>query len=203
VEICAVVQGSFLQGGLYISEKNWLSKFPQRGGYQQFWLGGGGMESAVIDHIEDRLLNYGIYSETTLDRLGRLKQVENTYLSIFQALGALGVLLGTIGLLIVVIRNLWERRQEQAILSALGYSLKQLHKIYFNENRRVLFLGLSLGLLAGITALFPSWINNAYNYSWFHIFGFGISLLLFAWVSLYLGVRIGLRSVPIDSLRNE
>ena len=203
VEICAVVQGSFLQGGLYISEKNWLSKFPQRGGYQQFWLGGGGMESAVVDHIEDRLLNYGVHSETTLERLGRLKQVENTYLSIFQALGALGVLLGTIGLLIVVLRNLWERRQEQAILSALGYSLTQLHEIYFNENRRVLFFGLTLGLLAGIIALFPTWMNDVYNYSWFHIFGFGISLLLLAWVSLNVGVRIGLRSAPIDSLRNE
>ena len=108
-----------LQGALYISEKDWLRNFPQRGGYQQFWIGGEGKESLAVAHLEDRLLNYGLRSESTLDRLKKLKQVENTYLSIFQALGALGVLLGTVGLFVVVLRNLWERREEQAILLAL------------------------------------------------------------------------------------
>ncbi|MDA1079035.1 MAG: ABC transporter permease, partial [Verrucomicrobia bacterium] len=203
VEICAVVKGSFLQGALYISEKDWLSKFPQRGGYQQFWLGGEGDESVAVAHLEDRLLNYGIKSESTLDRLRILQQVENTYLSIFQALGGLGVLLGTVGLFVVVLRNLWERRQEQAILSALGYSFIQLKKIYFKENVRVVFYGVILGMSAGFMGLVPSFIQKINDVSYVVIGGFVLTLLIFAWLSLKGSILVGLRQTSVDSLRNE
>ena len=203
VEICAVVKGSFLQGALYISEKDWLSKFPQRGGYQQFWLGGKGNKSVAVAHLEDRLLNYGIKSESTLDRLRILKQVENTYLSIFQALGGLGVLLGTVGLFVVVLRNLWERRQEHAILSALGYSFTQLKKIYFKENVRVVFYGVILGMSAGFMGLIPSFIQKINDVSYVVIGGFVLTLLIFAWLSLKGSILVGLRQTSVDSLRNE
>jgi putative ABC transport system permease protein len=203
VEICAVVQGSFLQGALYISEKDWLRNFPQRGGYQQFWIGGEGKESLAVAHLEDRLLNYGLRSESTLDRLKKLKQVENTYLSIFQALGALGVLLGTIGLFVVVLRNLWERREEQAILSALGYSFHQLKKIYYTENIRVVFLGIILGVGAGFMGLVPSLIKKINDISYVAIGGFVLTLLIFAWLFLQASIFLGLRQKSFDSLRNE
>ena len=34
VELTAVIKGSFLQGGLYISEENWVKKYPNQGGYR-------------------------------------------------------------------------------------------------------------------------------------------------------------------------
>jgi putative ABC transport system permease protein len=203
VEICAVVQGSFLQGALYISEKDWLRKFPQRGGYQQFWLGGEGNETLAVAHLEDRLLNYGVKSESTMDRLKKLKQVENTYLSIFQALGALGVLLGTVGLFVVMLRNLWERREEQGILSALGYSLRQLKKIYYTENVRVVFFGIILGAGAGFMGLVPSFIKKINDISYVAIGGFVLTLLIFAWLCLKGSILLGLKIKPFDSLKNE
>ena len=203
VEICAVVQGSFLQGALYISEKDWLRNFPHRGGYQQFWIGGEGKESLAVAHLEDRLLNYGLRSESTLDRLKKLKQVENTYLSIFQALGALGVLLGTVGLFVVVLRNLWERREEQAILSALGYSFHQLKKIYYTENVQVVFFGIILGVGAGFMGLVPSLIKKINDISYVAIGGFVLTLLIFAWLCLRGSIFLGLRQKPFDSLKNE
>jgi putative ABC transport system permease protein len=203
VEICAVVQGSFLQGALYISEKDWLRNFPQRGGYQQFWIGGEGKESLAVAHLEDRLLNYGLRSESTLDRLKKLKQVENTYLSIFQALGALGVILGTVGLFVVVLRNLWERREEQALLSALGYSFHQLKKIYYTENVRVVFFGIILGVCAGFMGLVPALIKKINDISYLAIGGFVLTLLIFAWLCLRGSIFLGLRQNSFDSLRNE
>ena len=40
----------------------------------------------------------------------------------------MGVLLGSLGLLIVILRNLWERRSELATLHAVGFSPSQLRK---------------------------------------------------------------------------
>ena len=53
---------------------------------------------------------------STLDRLQDLQRVENTYLSIFQGLGGLGLLLGTAGLAVVIARNVMERAREFALL---------------------------------------------------------------------------------------
>ena len=58
---------------------------------------------------------------TTTDRLAEFHRVENTYLSTFQALGGLGLLLGTVGLGAVLLRNALERRRELALLEAVGY----------------------------------------------------------------------------------
>ena len=56
------------------------------------------------------------------ERLAEFHRVENTYLSTFQTLGGLGLLLGTVGLAAVLLRNVLERRRELALLGAVGYA---------------------------------------------------------------------------------
>ena len=60
-------------------------------------------------HLEDRMYQHGMEFRESKDRLMELQMVENTYLSIFQGLGGLGMLIGTCGLGLVVARNLVER----------------------------------------------------------------------------------------------
>ena len=57
----------------------------------------------------------------TRARLASYHQVENTYLATFQALGALGLLLGTLGVGAVLARNVLERQREWGLLRAVGY----------------------------------------------------------------------------------
>ena len=135
--------------------------------------------------------------------MGQFRMVENTYLSIFQALGGMGVLLGTIGIFVLVLRNLWERRQEQAILEAIGFSLAHLQNIAMNENKRVIWAGLVLGLLAGLFGLIPAMVEQKQNLSPISVLGFGASLLAFSYLSLFLAVQIGLKQQPFDALRDE
>lgn len=203
VELAAVIKGSFLQGGLYISEKDWQKKFPSKGGYKEFWIGGSGMVDPVVGHLKERLLNYGARVQSTHERMGQFRKVENTYLSIFQALGGMGVLLGTIGLFVLVLRNLWERRQEQAILEAIGFSLAHLQNIAMNENKRVIWAGLVLGLVAGLFGLIPAMVEQKQNLSPISVLGFGASLLAFSYLSLFLAVQIGLKQQSFDALRDE
>ena len=82
--------------------------------------------------------------------------VENTYLGIFQALGGLGLLLGSLGLGIVVLRNVLERRNELALLQAVGFRPSQLQRLVLGEHWLLVVLGLVIGLGAALLAVFPA-----------------------------------------------
>jgi putative ABC transport system permease protein len=81
--------------------------------------------------------------------------VENTYLSTFQVLGALGLLLGTFGLGAVLLRNVNERRGELAVLRAVGWPRMAMAVLVVSETIYLLLLGLIAGVLAAGIAILP------------------------------------------------
>ena len=154
-------------------------------------------------HLRDRLFNYGVQSQTTSSRLAAFDEVENTYLSIFQVLGGMGVILGTFGLFIVILRNLWERRSELATLHAVGFSPSRLRKIFRTENLQIVYWGLFIGVGAGLIGLLPTlWVNDQ-NISWFSLLGFAFSLSFVAYACTVIAVRFGLKSISLNNLRDE
>ena len=81
----------------------------------------------------------------TAERLAEFHKVENTYLSTFQTLGGLGLLLGTLGLAAVLLRNVLERRRELALLGAVGYGRSRLFASSIAESALLLVCGLAVG----------------------------------------------------------
>ena len=69
--------------------------------------------------LEADLGSFGFDVASTTDRLAEFLSVENTYMSTFQMLGGLGLLLGTLGLGAVMLRNVIQRRGELALLRQL------------------------------------------------------------------------------------
>ena len=63
------------------------------------------------------------------------------YLGIFQI--GLALLLGAAGLAVVLLRGIWERRSELALLRAMGYPNRALGKLVLAENGLLLVLGLA------------------------------------------------------------
>jgi ABC-type antimicrobial peptide transport system permease subunit len=82
--------------------------------------------------------------------------VQNTYLSAFQLLGALGLLLGTVGLGVTQIRGALERKAELASMRALGFTKRRLVWILALENGWQLFRGLAIGGVAASLATVPA-----------------------------------------------
>ena len=74
--------------------------------------------------LERSLADYGFDATSVADRIAAFHRVENTYLSTFQSLGSLGLLLGTAGLAAVLLRNVLERRRELALLRATATARK-------------------------------------------------------------------------------
>ena len=92
----------------------------------------------VTSLFQTALDSRGVTITPAQERLAAYLAVENTYLSTFQVLGGFGLLLGALGLAVVLLRNVWERRGELALLRALGYRRRALGWLVFAENAALL-----------------------------------------------------------------
>src|SRR2546425_885221 len=79
-------------------------------------------------------------------RLAAFNAVQNTYLNTFQVLGGLGLLLGSMGLGVVVLRNVLERRSELGLLQAVGFTRRSIRWLVLSEHGGLLALGLAVGI---------------------------------------------------------
>jgi len=126
---------NILHGNLLIGERDFLRHFPDASGYRYFLIHSPpGKTDAVAAVLEDRLGDQGFDAVRTHDRLEQLNAIQNTYLSTFQSLGALGLLLGTFGLATVQVRNVVERRRELALMRATGFRHRRLALLVMLEN---------------------------------------------------------------------
>jgi putative ABC transport system permease protein len=157
--IVGTLADSVLQGELLVSEARFVEAFPEEQGYRFFLIDVDGDRRAadrVATFLEARLSDVGFDAESAPERLAAYHRVENTYLSTFQALGALGLLVGTVGLAAIAVRNVLERRRELALLRALGYSPADVRLMILAETGLLLLLGLVSGVACAIVAIAPA-----------------------------------------------
>jgi ABC-type antimicrobial peptide transport system permease subunit len=163
---------------------------------------GGGIAPLCI-LLETRLYNYGAIVTPAASRLEEFNSVENTYISVFMMLGGLGVLLGTIGLGLLMLKNMLERRFEAALYTALGFPEKLRKKLVFYEYFFILLAGLFIGITASLIGSIPVILTSTITLPW----GFMIcllSLLFFNgifWIYVAMGFLPG--SDPAKILRSE
>src|SRR5262249_15140016 len=156
LRLVALLDASILQSDLVISEANFVRLFPHEEGYTEFFIETPeGQAASVRRALETALAAQGFEAASTRDRLNAYLGVENAYLGTFQALGSLGLVLGSLGVAIVLVRTVWERRGELALLRALGFRRRVLRVLVFTESALLLVLGLALGTLAAVLAVAP------------------------------------------------
>jgi len=117
--------------------------------------------------------------------------VENTYLSTFQTLGSLGLILGTAGLAVVMLRNILERRRELALLRAMGYRPADLGLMVMSESLFLLFSGLGIGAFCALLAIAPAFAARGGRFS---VTSLGL-LLLGVLMSGLLSSLVAMRAV--------
>jgi len=157
LRVVAALRDSIFQGEFIMSEANFVDLFPDEQGYPYFLVETPDESIPdVVNAIELALEDHGAVATPAADRLAEFHRVENTYLSTFQALGGLGLLLGTVGLGAVLLRNVLERRKELALLRALGYRQVHFFVMVIAENAFLLIAGLITGSAAAIVAIAPA-----------------------------------------------
>ena len=156
LRIVAALSDSIFQSELLMSEKNFLRQFPSEEGYRMFLVDAPKQQAAAVSTVlEERLSDFGFDAVSTEERLANFHRVENTYLSTFQMLGGLGLALGTLGMAAVLLRNVFERRKELALLRAVGYNSSHFAAMVITENVLMLVLGLAVGFVCALLAIAP------------------------------------------------
>ena len=204
LRIVAALSDSIFQRELIVGEAAFLRLFREHDGYRFFLVDAPADRTAeATAALEDRLSDYGFDVTSTAERLAAFHRVNNTYLATFQTLGALGLLLGTLGLGAVLLRNVLERRRELALLRAVGYDTRHVSLMVLVENGLLLFGGLAIGTVCAVVAIAPAWIERGGQ---FPVVGLGGMLLAVAAAGLassLAATAAAVRSPLLASLRSE
>jgi len=158
VRIAGTIRDSIFQGYLLIDEAALLARFPTHPGYTVFLADATRPEliSSLLPRLQAAAGDLGGKVETTRDVLAGFHRIENTYLAIFNVLGSLGVVLGSLGLAVVLARNLRERRGEFATLAAVGIPDTILARMVRAEYGTLVLRGITIGALAAAVAVGPN-----------------------------------------------
>ncbi len=204
LQVVGTLSGSLFQSEILVAEEHFLRVFPEEQGHRLFLIDAPeAMWGMVTTTLEEALSDSGFDVTPAGDRLAQFHRVENTYLSTFQALGALGLLIGTAGLAAVLLRNVLERRRELALLRAVGYTANEVMIVIFLENAALLTAGLAIGAACALLAVSPALAQRAHTLP---IASLAILLLTVASVGLlatWIATRAANRSPLLESLRSE
>ena len=204
LRLVGLLHNSLFQGELLISEASFTRLFPNRSGYGYFLIETPpAKDREVASELEQNLGTYGFDVSRTGEKLARYQSVENTYLSTFQTLGGLGLILGTFGLGIVLIRNAIERRGELATLRAFGFRRSTLMTMLLAENGFTLVLGLLIGSVSALIAVAPHLISQGGYIPWVSLFITLILVGLFGLAASAVAALYAVKAPLMPSLKSE
>ena len=204
IKLIGGLANSIFQGNVIISEKAFIKKYPSISGSRLFLV------DAPFSEIEDTaqkiiwaLQDQGVDLTPTYDRLAQFSQVENTYLSIFLILGTFGLILGSIGIGIVIWRNVSERRGELALLRSVGFKRKAIQTLILSEHLVLLFAGILIGIVAALVATLPVLITPGSDIPYVTLILLLIIVVINGGFWTYLATFMATKKDLLPALRNE
>jgi ABC-type antimicrobial peptide transport system permease subunit len=204
VRIVGAVANSILQGSLLIDETEFVKKYPGESGYRMFLVDAPSRDKSAVAMLLTRALqDRGLELTPAADRLNAYNAMQNTYLATFQMLGALGLLLGSAGLGVVVLRNVLERRGELAVLLAAGFRPRALRRLVLWEHAALQGLGLCLGMAAACVAVLPVLLSPGAQISLAPLATAMALVLASGLLWTWAAARLALRGDLIEALREE
>lgn len=204
LRLVGALANSVMQGALLIGEWPFRRLFPKDVGYRLFLVDGtadgtGGREADLARRYRD----YGWVAESTTDRLAQFMAVQNTYLSAFQLLGALALVLGAAGFGIIVLRNSWERQSDLALLAGIGISPSRSRRWLVAEHLVMLAGSFLCGVVPSAIALAPILRQGSGSVAWGGLLLTMTSSLVAGIIATLVAAHWGHRDMIITSLRRN
>jgi putative ABC transport system permease protein len=161
LRLVAALADSIFQSELIMSDTNFRTLFSGHDGYRLFLVDAAPDRAAgVASALENGGRDLGADVVSTVERLAEFHRVENTFISTFQTLGGLGLLVGTVGMAAVLFRNVLERRRDLALLGAVGYRKGHVFVVVLMESVLLLAWGLAIGTFCALVAVGPAFAER-------------------------------------------
>ena len=198
------LDNSLFQGSVLVSRQNFLRMFPDISGSKIMLADAAPKDlKPLISNLAKGLTVTGPQIEDSALRLARYNVVPNTYLMIFLALGGLGLITGSTGLGVLMLRNMLERLPEFAWMRAAGFSRRDLLTMLLAEHLFIFICGLCCGIIGAAAAILPALSSPAGSPPWSGLALFFACLLLTAGAVTALTACYASRLNIIAALRNE
>lgn len=196
--------GSIFQSELLVHEQVLRRLYPEVGGPTYLLVEAPECcDEQVADALRSALGEMGLRVRTTAEVLNDYITVQNTYLTMFLALGGMGLLLGTIGLVAVILRSAFERRSEFALMLATGFTRANLTWLLLVENAWLLMAGVFAGTLTALIAVSPHLLSAQAAVNWTALAALLGAIVIVGLSACALGARLALRGELIEALRTE
>lgn len=192
------IKNSIFQSSLLMDESQLLKYFPSVSGFKNILVE---CSDESIQSLK-RELNEGMEILgadviSTQDKMMSYNRVQNSYISIFQTLGLLGLVLGCSGLCLVVMHNINDRKKDFAVFQALGQTLKRIQTDLVKEHMVLFVVGLLSGFLSGLLATWPILTSGMGNLQVVTILMWMGLMLLIGMVSIVFGYRFAAGQLSI------
>jgi ABC-type antimicrobial peptide transport system permease subunit len=193
---------SIFQGNVIIANSHFVEAFPSVSGSNVFLVDAKDTASVVKD-LQSGMRNYGPEIIKTTDRLLNFYTIENTYLNIFLMLGALGLLVGTLGLGILIFRITFEQIPEYALLLSLGFTKPTILRMVLTEKLFLMFFSVLIGLIPAVLSGLPTLMSSLYASLWIWLPAISVLVILSGTIFSLIAVRMAFRQNLVQALRNE
>jgi hypothetical protein len=204
VKLVGALANSILQGNVLISEEALARRFPSTAGSRVMLVDLPAASARELGAgLGEALRDLGPDLQPAAARLREFNAVESTYLLIFLLLGGVGLLLGTAGSSVLVLRNALERRGEIAVMRAVGFSRRWLRRAIFAENAALLAWGLVSGTVAAAAAVLPAAASPGARLPWAWLGGLLAALAVGGAAASWLSAWLATRGELLPALREE
>jgi putative ABC transport system permease protein len=204
VRLVAGIANSILQGNVIIAETAFTTQFPNEAGYKVFLVDAPTEKKEdVSKNLSRAMEDEGLTLTDTIDRMSAFNAVQNTYLSTFQLLGGLGMILGSFGLGAVVLRNLLDRRAELGLLAAVGFTKNRIRLLVLVEHVGLLMAGLLIGTISALMAVYPSLQSPGADIPYASLAATLGVICTTGFVWTWLAAQSALNGRFLDALRNQ
>lgn len=189
IQLAGTLSNSIFQGNILIDQALFREIWEETTGSEVFLLKVDEAEKEEVKSLLSQALNeYGVRILTTNDRLRQFNTVTDTYLTIFMTLGCLGLLLGIMGFVIVIRKNLSMRMREINMYRTLGFTDKRIEMLLYKENLLVPLYALATGFISALIGV-SSTFTNAGIWIWLLALIFIIVFIVFVLVFVKISVK--------------
>jgi len=163
----------------------------------------------AANDLRKELVLYGFYALVVKETIQEILTVQNNFFNLFNAFLSLGLIIGIVGLGIVTLRSVYERRHEIGMMRAIGFKRHSVVISFLGESTFIAGSGLLIGAALGIILGWILWRDGLSDM--FPEFGIpfkNIAVILlialfFALVSAIAPSLKAARVIPAEALRYE
>ena len=198
---------TFVLQGVLVGGADYDGLFPRGGPTMLLATAEAGVAPATLARdLSAAAVDRGLVARTVADAAAQVVAVNRTFTDIFAIMLRLGLAVALVAVAVVVARGARERRQQLAVLRAIGMRRRHLRLLLLAEPMLQAAVGILLGVGLGLAVLWllftRGFADLAFTVGWASLGGTAAGVLALVMLCVLVPARAGARRHPAGDLRD-